>query len=256
MKEKRFLPTNDLLFKKMLGDDYVAIGFINTLFRASVIEIVHVVPYDVVQLRRNYADKKLSRTEVDFICGSSANEKFIVELQVLKEENFDMRALYYLCTKFCDGYSKEGNKYKGLKPVRMMCLTGFTIFSNTNDSFHKYAMKDMKGRYLFNKPTFELGVFEYCKENVPDNLKQIAEFLRSGKVELNYPSFLKRAAEIVRLENLDEKEREAMQMYETLEEKMEEAKEFGKKEGIKLVKELISKGYTFEQAAELALQSE
>jgi hypothetical protein len=138
----------------------------------------------------------------------------------MNQANFDIRALYYLCTKFCSGYAADGSKYKGIKPTRMMCLIGFSLFDNVKCRLHDYSMKNRYGRRLFNKPMFELGFFEYCKDNVNDNLQHVAKFLSSGKAEANYPEFLKKAAEIVRIENLNEKEREAMRLYETLEERI------------------------------------
>ncbi|MDR1523305.1 MAG: Rpn family recombination-promoting nuclease/putative transposase [Endomicrobium sp.] len=255
--EKIFLPTNDLLFKKMLDNTEVAIGFINTLFGTSVKEVEHLTPYDLVQLRSMYANKKLSRTEVDFICGSDTEEKFIVELQVRREEIFDLRALYYLCVKFCNGYAEKGAKYAGLKPVRMMCLLGFQLFKNKDKRFHNYSLIEREDKsYLFNMPTFELSFFEYRKKNkLNDNLEYVSKFLKSGIVENNYPDFLKKAADIVLITNRNAREREAMQMYDDLDVKIEEVAKYrerkGIKEGAKRVAELVSKGYTVDQAVEL-----
>ncbi|MDR1604754.1 MAG: Rpn family recombination-promoting nuclease/putative transposase [Gracilibacteraceae bacterium] len=119
MSEKVYLPTNDLLFKKMLtdkGNDDIAAGFINDLFNVYV-EVTPLVPYDVQAMYDALKESKLIKTEVDFLCETHLGERFIIELQVAEQQNFSARALYYLCSRFCSTYNTSGLVYDDLKAI-------------------------------------------------------------------------------------------------------------------------------------------
>jgi hypothetical protein len=237
------------------GNEDIAAGFINDLFNV-VVKVTPLVPYDVQAIYDAAKESKLIKTEVDFLCETYAGERFIIELQVAEQQNFNARALYYLCSRFCSTYNMRGFAYDDLKAVKMMCLLGFS--RNLENEYNKddkpyrierYTLQNEKGKEYAAK-LLDLRFFEYNQPNLEGRLGYISKFLLSGKIESDFPVYLQKAAKVVEYINLSEKEKRTMEMFQTLEERMKESNI----DAVMKVLELIDKGYSPRQAAEIVLQ--
>jgi hypothetical protein len=237
------------------GNEDIAAGFINDLFDVNV-KVTPLVPYDVQVIYDTWRESKLIRTEVDFLCETSDDDRFIIELQVAEQQNFSARALYYLCSRFCSTYHIRGTAYDDLKAIKMMCLLGFSRNLDKEDEekeqpyvIEKYTLQNVKGKGYIPK-LLDLRFFEYNQPDLEGRLGYISKFLLSGKIEHDFPVYLQKAAKVVEYTNLSEKEKRAMEMYVTLEQKIDESNT----DVALRILQLIKKGYSPEQAVEITLK--
>src|SRR5581483_9967553 len=118
-------PINDLAFKKIFGNEnkkYILISFLNSILRLTGQEQIT----EVTLLNPNQAPQLLGAKEtiLDVRCQDQTGAGYIVEMQVLPQEFFDKRVLYYAAK----AYSQQltlGQTYRQLKPVVFLGILDF-----------------------------------------------------------------------------------------------------------------------------------
>ena len=76
---KKYLPTNDLLFKKTfasVGNEAILIGFLQDVLQIEIESIPVKQPYHIDQFKNALNPDELLKTEVDLLATSSSGEVF------------------------------------------------------------------------------------------------------------------------------------------------------------------------------------
>lgn len=83
----------------------------------------------------------LRESIVDILCEDQRDQKYIVELQVLKPVAFDRRVLYYASKTYADQMLKS-QKYKDLKKVYFLGILNHEMFKYTRAYKTKHQIRD------------------------------------------------------------------------------------------------------------------
>ena len=118
-------PTNDYAFKKIFGNEtkkHILISFLNSILRLPEKQQIT----QVSLLNPNQAPQLLGAKEtlLDVRCHDQTGAEYIVEMQVIPQEFFDKRVLYY-AAKAHSQQLNSGQKYDLLKPVIFLGILNF-----------------------------------------------------------------------------------------------------------------------------------
>ena len=166
-------PTNDLAFTKIFGNEkkkHILISFLNSILRLPVHEQIT----DVSLLNPNQAPHLpgAKETILDVRCHDQTGAEYIVEMQVLPEEFFDKRVLYYAAKAYSQQLNK-GEKYHQLKPVIFLGILNFNFTTDShylsthcihNIETKEHILRDFRFTFAelpkFNKTESELQTIE------------------------------------------------------------------------------------------------
>ena len=165
----------DLTFKKAFNPDtqnkVCLIELLNALLEGEIDE-----PIEDVQSRdKEYSDgSNESRTTIfDLHCVDSKNRKFIIEVQIAKQENIVNRAIYYAAqTVVSQGDRGRGYKY-GLDPVITVVFMEFSVFDEQDKYLRKAMLREKDGTRISRTLNFvfvELPKFRKKLEELETNL--------------------------------------------------------------------------------------
>ena len=165
----------DLTFKKAFNPDtqnkVCLIELLNALLEGEIDE-----PIEDVQSRdKEYSDgSNESRTTIfDLHCVDSKNRKFIIEVQIAKQENIVNRAIYYASqTVVSQGDRGRGYKY-GLDPVITVVFMEFSVFDEQDKYLRKAMLREKDGTRISRTLNFvfvELPKFRKKLEELETNL--------------------------------------------------------------------------------------
>ena len=165
----------DVTFKKAFNPDtqnkVCLIALLNALLEGEIDE-----PIEDVQSRdKEYSDgSNESRTTIfDLHCVDSKNRKFIIEVQIAKQENIVNRAIYYASqTVVSQGDRGRGYKY-GLDPVITVVFMEFSVFDEQDKYLRKAMLREKDGTRISRTLNFvfvELPKFRKKLEELETNL--------------------------------------------------------------------------------------
>ena len=165
----------DVTFKKAFNPDtqnkVCLIELLNALLEGEIDE-----PIEDVQSRdKEYSDgSNESRTTIfDLHCVDSKNRKFIIEVQIAKQENIVNRAIYYASqTIVSQGERGRGYKY-GLDPVITVVFMEFSVFDEQDKYLRKAMLREKDGTRISRTLNFvfvELPKFRKKLEELETNL--------------------------------------------------------------------------------------
>lgn len=165
----------DLTFKKAFNPDtqnkVCLIELLNALLEGEIDE-----PIEDVQSRdKEYSDgSNENRTTIfDLHCVDSKNRKFIIEVQIAKQENIVNRAIYYASqTVVSQGDRGRGYKY-GLDPVITVVFMEFSVFDEQDKYLRKAMLREKDGTRISRTLNFvfvELPKFRKKLEELETNL--------------------------------------------------------------------------------------
>ena len=164
-----------LTFKKAFNPDtqnkVCLIALLNALLEGEIDE-----PIEDVQSRdKEYSDgSNENRTTIfDLHCVDSKNRKFIIEVQIAKQENIVNRAIYYASqTVVSQGDRGRGYKY-GLDPVITVVFMEFSVFDEQDKYLRKAMLREKDGTRISRTLNFvfvELPKFRKKLEELDTNL--------------------------------------------------------------------------------------
>jgi predicted transposase/invertase (TIGR01784 family) len=134
-------PRNDLAFKRIFGSEKnkdILIHFLNDI-------LLRKTPITEVTFLKTIQDPEIAPlrvTIVDVMCEDQDKNRFIIEMQLSHEKNFDRRALYYAARAYC---SQKGNgmNFKDLKDIYFLAITNFTPFPDKKTWISRIGLKDL-----------------------------------------------------------------------------------------------------------------
>ena len=165
----------DLTFKKAFNPDtqnkVCLIELLNALLEGEIDE-----PIEDVQSRNkehNDGSNENRTTIFDLHCVDSKNRKFIIEVQIAKQENIVNRAIYYASqTVVSQGDRGRGYKY-GLDPVITVVFMEFSVFDEQDKYLRKAMLREKDGTRISRTLNFvfvELPKFRKKLEELETNL--------------------------------------------------------------------------------------
>ena len=165
----------DLTFKKAFNPDtqnkVCLIALLNALLEGEIDEPIE----DVQSRNKEYNDgSNENRTTIfDLHCVDSKNRKFIIEVQIAKQENIVNRAIYYASqTVVSQGDRGRGYKY-GLDPVITVVFMEFSVFDEQDKYLRKAMLREKDGTRISRTLNFvfvELPKFRKKLEELETNL--------------------------------------------------------------------------------------
>lgn len=200
MKQRVLSPLADLVFKRIFGQEkMILIELINAIIQPPepVIDIEYLAP----DLLPDAKDGKLSI--VDVRCLDSKRRYFILEIQVIRQQSFQERVLYY-ASKTYGKQLPKGKKYDELQPVFLLSIMDHSFDTSSDEWLHRYCVineidlnKKLEGIHLIFlelEKCRKLGNFTMDKEQDRwiSFLTQPEKFLAMSTEYLhNYPNLLK-----------------------------------------------------------------
>ncbi|MBS0621938.1 MAG: Rpn family recombination-promoting nuclease/putative transposase [Verrucomicrobia bacterium] len=181
----RFLdPTNDYAFKKIFGDEKkkeILISFLNSILdrreEGLIVEVDLLNPHQVPHL------EGAKETILDIRCHDQRGHEYIVEMQVLKQQFFDKRVLYY-ASKAYSCQLGEGEDYGKLSPVIFLGILNFQFTKNLHwISNHRLCDVETKEHKLkdFDFTFVELPKFVKTEEELLSVSDKWVYFLKHAK---------------------------------------------------------------------------
>jgi hypothetical protein len=262
-------PLGDLAFKKVFSSEdskEVLAGLIHDFFGISPEKIILRNPYSIkayceqVEAEAESEDaaiRNVLRHTARDISARLELADFVVECQVRKEPDFGRRSLYYPFETYCSNYNEDrdeinletleteiiqsgrGERYASLRPVYSLNILGYNCF-NDEHPLRILKLFDPELGVGLDEDFIKLAYFELTKDNVRTEAQAFwATYFKTGVAPDEAPEYIKRAAEIIRVVNLDQKERDMLSRQERGEElwasielmKIREARQEGLDEG-------------------------
>lgn len=166
-------PTNDFAFKQIFGDErkkHILINFLNSILRLpaerQITEVTLLNPKQAPHL------PGAKETILDVRCHDQTGAEYIVEMQVLPQEFFDKRVLYYAAKAYSQQLN-SGEKYDLLKPVVFLGILDFEFTADphylsthciNNLETKEHVLQDFRFVFAelpkFNKTEAELETVE------------------------------------------------------------------------------------------------
>ena len=189
-------PKNDVAFKKLFGSNEhknLTISFLNSILEYTdkkAIVDVHFLnteqhPFIIKEKKENY---------LDVLCTDQSGKKYIVEMQVEREEGFAKRIVYY-GTKTYAMQLGVGRSYLDCAPVIVLAIVNFTMFAKKEHfkSIHK-LLDEKTHEHDLQEITF--AFVELKKFNKKENELVTAEdrwiyFMRNIEKQDHVPAPLK-----------------------------------------------------------------
>ncbi|MDR1538448.1 MAG: Rpn family recombination-promoting nuclease/putative transposase, partial [Clostridiales bacterium] len=217
--------TNDLAFKKALGSegalDSLA-GLIEDFFFIKPRDLALKNPYSIKAYKESLygRDANVMRYTEKDIAASFTAADFTTELQLKGTSFFDERSLYYPFERYCSNYNKgvvpsidpgtgkkKYNRYSSLIAVYSLNILGHGHFSDKR-SLRIFEMHDPARNLKPDRELIKIGYFEFSKEDFETGRQKFwADYFMDRPIPDNAPEYIKKAAEAVAFENLDEEEK-------------------------------------------------
>jgi len=273
-----YVGKNDLLFKKVFADQryaHILKGLIQDIYQIQVDSIHIETPYNI-ETFYELNNKKLAFTEVDVVARLSNKSVITIEMQVQRQKYYLERALYYLVTQYASNYGQPRHypvevgdeqqaKYRSLYPVYGLSILDFSLDEQTmsSDSLKHYDFCDLENQnYLKNRKIrpshlLKLSFFELTR-NPPfrqQHLMHWINYFTKGTVEGTAPDYIQDACQIIAYQNLEQEERNMIDIIEKAREDRKSAYAFYKDEGRKegreeqtnlIAKKLFKEGLSLE----------
>jgi len=214
-------PKSDIAFKKLFGDlthKNILISFLNSVLeRVEGEKIVDVTINDP----NNVAETPISKTSiVDVRCTDERNKQYILEMQVITQQDYAARAQYYSALALSRQLA-SGEQYKKLVPVIFVGILDFKLFKSQYYLSHHLILDNKT--YIQELKNFEFHFIELEKFNKDlDNLTTILDkwiyFLKHAvtlqKVPVTFKDpVLQEAFDILAQSNWSKNELEAYDRY-------------------------------------------
>ncbi len=244
-------PYTDFGFKKLFGEEAnkdLLIDFLNQLLPAH-----HQIASLDFRNPEILGEMKHERKAIfDIHCEAKSGEKFIVEMQKAKVNFFKDRSLFYATLPIREQQAKKGDWDFGLTPVYMIAILDFQYDENEERQkfFRSVNLKDQDGDVFYDKLTFkfiQMPLFTKGEDELESHFDKWIYFLKKLESFDEIPKILDEAifekafevAEVAKMTPQQyEQYQESLLTYIEVKEVVKTAKDDGKREVAKELKEL------------------
>ena len=256
-------PTNDLLFKRCIGNarhPEVTRGFISDILGIEVDSVQVQNPYSIAQYQKELRKQKLGATVVDVLARLADRSQVVIEMQVASQEFFLERALFYAARHFTSDYGRSDlgrrrygadAKYSSLYPVYSINILDFRQFGADDDPLRAFSLYDREheGFYGGGAASQMLGgllsltflELEKPRENVDERVGFLMDFFNGKDLPYEAPDYLKEALKLVDEQGLTREEIEMIDTYELAEEDRKGQIAYARRQGRTEERESVAK---------------
>ncbi|WP_353280061.1 Rpn family recombination-promoting nuclease/putative transposase [Wolbachia endosymbiont (group B) of Silvanus unidentatus] len=254
MALSKFLdPKLDLTFKKIFGTEKnknILIHFLNDILGFTEINTIQEVEFLSTIMDPEIASDKQSI--VDVLCRDSTGARYVIEMQLARDKGFEKRAQLY-AAKAYSRQADKGGKYIDLKKVFFIAISNCNLFPDKLDYISSHTIRDEKTnehdlkdfQFIFIElPKFPkskeeqlenvvdrwLFFFKYAEETTDEDLRKIAE--KSPIIKLAYDELDKFHWNEKDLVAYEERVMDLQKEAAILEQKLDDATQKGRQEGI------------------------
>jgi predicted transposase/invertase (TIGR01784 family) len=163
----------DFAFKYVFAnedDKSMVINLLNEILkgRCTVVEVEYLLPE---QLGRSEKERKAF---FDLYCKNERNERFVIEMQVARHENFIDRCLFYLTFPIQKQAIKGEEWDYHLDPVFFIAIMDFSMETNNPNYINYHSLMNEETHEILSDKvqlvTLELGKFNKTEEELETNL--------------------------------------------------------------------------------------
>ncbi len=270
MALSKFLdPKYDLPFKRVFGTEKnknILIHFLNDILGFTGVNTIQEVKFLSTIMDPEIASDKQSI--VDVLCKDSYGNRYIAEMQLARDKGFEKRAQLYAAK----AYSRQSGNYIDFKKVFFIAISNSTLFPPEVEYISTHNIREIKtnGHYLkdfqfvfielpkFTKNKVEqlestverwVFFFRYAENTTDKDLKDIAE--KSPIIKLAYDELDKFSWEEEDLAAYEERVLSVQKEAAIWEQRLDDATEKGREEGILIGHEKGRKAEKIEVAKNL-----
>ena len=231
--KSRYLPTDDLPFKKMLASPdkiHIAEGMLVVIEKYDPLQALKVgrlavdSPYnfkDINQLEDHSSEFKggIRYTEVDLASSDILDPKrFLMEMQNHSESYLEMRNVYNVSVKFTSSYAGDSKKSVNYDTLESVISIVILRKSHFDDNYPIRYLRPHDARIDAYKKDLNLGLEIYLEldkntSGLPPDLQELFEFFRTGLASEDAPEFLQEAADMMKRVNFTPEERRIADAY-------------------------------------------
>ncbi len=192
-------PKTDTAFKKLFGDiehKGVVISFLNSVLDRQkgeqIVDVVFNDPYnlpDSLELKKSIVDIKVT---------DEKGKHYLIEMQVVDQEDFAQRCQYYSAVALARQIPKRG-KYNTLMPVIFIGVLNFNLFTTKNYVSHHLIMDQEIGQQSLRMQEFhfiELLKFNLNLDELKNTLEKWIYLLKYANTLESVPKALQKNEEI------------------------------------------------------------
>jgi len=232
---QKYLPTNDLLFKKMLTSEdssHILKAFVKDLLDLEFQSLTPKETYHIDSYKKFFKEKEsvqtdILRTEVDILAIGEDGSHTTIECQIQPHGYFHERSIFYLAEAFRSPFgtvvkrdAEKRNNFSSLRPAYGINIVDFHLFDRKDNALQLFRLfNDETGLPFFNREGKELLLLcflslknERIKEHTPVYYWQY--FLKTGEVEPNAPNYIKEAKHKIDFLTLESEEKEMIMNIE------------------------------------------
>ena len=178
-------PKTDFTFKRLFGSDghkRLTISLLNSILgRTKNNEIADIKFCNIENIPVAQGEKE---SYLDILCTDKLDNKFIIEMQVAKEQGFRKRSLFYTAFNIVD-QMHDGDDYIKIKPVIFIGILNHPMFANRDRVISHHLLCDMDtGQQSFEEVEFhyvELCNFNKDLNELQTNLDKWLFFLKQAE---------------------------------------------------------------------------
>ena len=186
-------PKSDVAFKKLFGNiahKNILISFLNSVLkRPENLKIIDVIINDPA----NTPDRPSSKYSIiDLRCTDQDQNQYIVEMQVIDQKDYGVRAQYYAAIALARQLN-SGEKYNQLVPVIFIGILDFNLFNHPNYLSHQLILDSETHAHELKHLEFhfiELTKFTKTETQLDNILDKWVYFLKNAEVLQKVPSAL------------------------------------------------------------------
>lgn len=254
---------NDIAFKKIFGSKKnkdILIHFLNDILINDTLAPLKLNPIQEVRFLTTIQDPDIAAKKqsiVDVLCKDDKGAQYIIEMQVSKTKGFEKRAQYYAAKAYTNQADK-GDQYHDLKEIIFIAIADYIVFPEKAEYLSYHSILDMN-TYKNNLKDFcfvfiELPKFSKTREDQLSNIVEkwvyffrYAAETRESDLEkiIGSDEIIKRAYKAldrfnwtdIELRTYEQETKRLLDEQAILEQKLDDATEKGRLEGIQIGEE-------------------
>ncbi|MGM0168937.1 hypothetical protein IGI39_004692 [Enterococcus sp. AZ135] len=221
---QKYLPTNDLLFKKMLTSEdssHILKAFIKDLLGLEFQSLKPKETYHIDSYKKTYKETAIFRTEVDVLATAEDGSHTTIECQIQSHAYFHERAVFYLAEAFRSPFGnleasevEQKNNFSSLRPAYGINIVDFHLFDRNEQALQLFRLLNEETYRPFqNRDGKELLILCFLSLKNQNVAKKSPAyhwqyFLKTGEILSDSPEYLKEAKRKIDFLTLESEEKE------------------------------------------------
>ena len=227
---QKYLPTNDLLFKKMLTSEdssHILKAFVKDLLGLEFQTLTPKETYHIDSYKKSYEKMDIRRTEVDILATGEDGSHATIECQIQPHDYFHERTIFYLAEAFRSPFGnidkkkeKKKNNFSSLRPAYGINILNFHLFDQKGEALQLFRiLNDQTHQPFLNGDGKELLILCFLSLKNQHIRRQKAAyhwhyFLKTGEIKSTAPDYIKEAKRKIEFLTLERKEKEMIMNIE------------------------------------------